>query len=136
MGQIKAYYTCTRVKWECDDESCEHFGCVDYPVEEHGWIDRRWSSRELYESRNDVSPVINLDESHEDLADEVRDALGWLEGGFTDNGDGTFYASGDHQPYDEPWNYSYALHFTVKSLGPDGWFEKAWHPVRDGGIEL
>lgn len=128
MGQIFAHYTCTRVKWECDDESCDHFGCMDYPVEEHGWVDRSWNSRELYESRNDVRPVINLNEDDPELMDEVRGALGWLEGGYENNGDGTFYSKDSYQPYDEPWSYSYALHFTRKFFGPKGWTEEAWVP--------
>lgn len=128
MSKIFAFVTCTRVKWECEDESCDHYGCMDYPIEEHGWIDRRWSSRELYENRNDVSPIVSELEDSEDLADEVRDALGWLEGGYRDNGDGTFYARESYQPYDEPWDYSYAIHFTRKFYGDKGWTEEPWVP--------
>lgn len=127
MGQIFAHYTCTRVMWEQDAED---------PIEECGWVDRRWSPYTLFDSRNDVSPVINLPADSEDLADEVRDALSWLEGGYEDNGDGTFYSADSYQPPVEPWSYSYALHFVVKSLGPKGWCEKPWHPVNDGGITL
>ena len=107
-------------------------------IEDHGWIDRGWSSRVLHESRNDVSPVVDasvsVDESdHEDLVDQVLDALGWLEGGYEDNGDGTFYASDSYQPYDEPWSYSYALHFTLKRhSASEGWNEKPWHPEHAG----
>lgn len=136
MGQIKGYYTCTRVKWECEDESCEHSGCVDYPQEEHGWIDMGRASRELHENRNDVRPWVDLDESDPELAEEVRDALDLLEGGYEDNGDGTFYAKENYEPSEEAWKYSFALHFSRKSLGPNGWTEQDWHPVTDGGIKL
>lgn len=136
MGHIFAHITCTRVKWECEDESCEHSGCVDYPTEEHGWIDRSWSSTTLHDSRNDVRPVVDDDEQSEDLAEDVRDALGWLEGGYEDNGDGIFYSRDSYQPYTEPWHYSYAIHFVRKFYGPKGWTEERWHPVKDGGIEL
>jgi hypothetical protein len=98
-------------------------------MEEHGWIDRRWSSRELYDSRNDVSPVINLNENDPDLMDEVRDALGWLDGGYEDNGDGTFCAAESYQPPDEPWVYSYALHFKRKFRDSEcRWTEESWIP--------
>lgn len=124
MSRIFAHYTCTRVRWESDDEGDPY----PDPVEEHGWIDRRWDPRELYESRDDVSPVIDLDEDDEDLMDEVRDALGWLEGGYEDNGRGTFYSSDSYRPVDEPWSYSYAIHFTRKFFGPKGWAEESWVP--------
>lgn len=130
MAYIYAYYTCTRVKWECEDDSCDHYGCLDYPIEEHGWVDRHWSSRALFESRNDVDPIVKLDEDSEDLEDEVKDALGWLEGGpelgYENNGDGTFYSRESYQPYDEPWRYSYDLHFTRKFCGDKGWVEEPW----------
>lgn len=132
MGKVLAYYTCTRVMWERDDEG-DPYGC---PTEEHGWIDRSWSSRELQESRNYVRPVVDLNEGDGGLTDEVRDALGWLEGGYEDNGDGTFYSRDSYSPPDEPWSYSYALHFTRKFFGPKGWTEERWHPVRDGGLAL
>lgn len=135
-GHIFAHISCTRVNWDCDDVECDHDGCMDYPNEEHGWIDRSWSPTVLHDSRNDVSPVVSLDEGDEDLAEEVRDALGWLEGGCEDNGDGTFYASDSYHPYTETWSYDYAIHFTVKYHNGQGWVEHAWHPVKDGGIEL
>ena len=132
MGHIYAFITCTRIKWECEDEGCEHYGCMDYPQEEDGWIDRRWSPYVLYDSRNDVTPVVDVDESStEDLANEVQDALSWLEGGYENCGDGTFYANETYQPYDDPWGYSYALHFMRKFYGPKGWTEEPWTPPAD-----
>lgn len=110
---------------------------LEDPIEENGWVDRRWSATTLYDNRNDVSPVVDVDESdRETLEEDVRDALGWLEGGYNDNGDGTFYAADSYQPYDEPWSYSYALHFKRKYLGANGYVEVPWHPVKDGGITL
>lgn len=159
-GHIFAFITCDRVKGEATIEEWAKLNNVsveearaewqddpDYNassdtvrledlIQENGWIDRRWSSTVLYDSRNDVSPVVDADTDSEELADEVRDALGWLEGGFTDNGDGTFYAEESYQPFDEPWDYSYALHFVRKYLGAKGYVEVPWHPVKDGGIEL
>lgn len=128
MGQVFAFYTCTRVRWEDDEEG----NPIEDPVEEHGWVDRGWSPYVLHESRNDVRPAISLDEGSEDLADEVREALGWLEGGFNDNGDGTFYAAESYKPFhDNPegWDYSYAVHFTHKTVGINGWCEVPWIPV-------
>lgn len=160
MGRIFAHITADRVKWEAtveeyaemtqqtEEEVREEWeGDSDFDatsdvirleevIEEHGWIDRRWSSITLHDSRNDVTPVVDCDERSEDLEDEVIDALWWLEGGYEDNGDGTFYASDSYQPYTEPWNYSYALHFVKKDLVDGRWTETPWHPVKDGGITL
>lgn len=121
---IFAFITCTRVKWEQDEDGMP---VGDY-IEEHGWIDRGWSPFELYENRNDVSPAFSLDEDDPELMDEVRGTLGWLEGGYEDNGGGTFYASESYQPFDQEWSYSYAVHFKRKFFGPDGWTEEAWVP--------
>ena len=133
-GHIFAFITCTRVKWGQDDEGNT---CED-ATEEHGWIDRSWSPYVLHDSRNDARPVVDVDLSDtETLADECRDALGWLEGGAEDNGDGTFYSADSYTPYgvhtDDrgEWTYSYALHFTRKFLGPKGWTEEAWIPPMD-----
>lgn len=128
---IFAHLTCTRVRWT--DES-------DEPVEEHGWVDSRWSMTEPYESRNYVAPVIGpIAVDDEDLEDEVRDALTLLPGGYEDNGDGSFYSADSECPYlnnPEGWYYNYALHFTNKTYGALGWVETPWHPVRDGHITL
>lgn len=159
MAHIFAHITCTRVKWEvtmeelakgtgktpeqwraelCDDSSYDaHTDTVrsEDGIEESGWIDRSWSRRVLHDSRNDVSPAVDADESDlTTLADETADVLGWLEGGFEDYGSGTFYASESYVPFDDPWDYSYAVHFVQKFYGPDGWSEKPWHPVRDGKL--
>lgn len=140
MGHIFAHVTCTRVRWPGEgDADYDPNGCG---IEEHGWIDRRWSPYVLHESRNDATPVVDVNEDDtETLRDEVHDALGWLEGGYEDNLDGTFYASSSYQPYASnsddrgDWSYSYAIHFTRKFYGSDGWTEERWHPRRDGGIE-
>lgn len=160
MGQIFAHITATRVKWEATveemakmegksvaevlaaweddsdyDSETETIRLED-PMEEHGWVDRYWSTTTLYDSRNDVRPVVDEDESSEDLEEEVIAALGWLEGGYEDNGDGTFYASQSYQPYTEEWNYSYALHFVRKYHNGTTYVEVPWHPFRDGGIKI
>lgn len=101
-------------------------------VEENGWIDRAWNSRVLHDSRNDVSPVVSCDlDNAYDLFTEVKDALEWLPGGYTDNGDGTFYAKDSYEPLDGPWYYSYALHFVWKKCTNKGWVEVPWLGVQD-----
>lgn len=136
MGHIFGHLTGTRVRWETDENGDTH----EDPIEEHGWVDRSWSPYVLHDGRNDVRPVVDVDESDtEQLAEEVLDALGWLEGGYEDNGGGTFYSSGSYMPFhDNPegWSYSYALHFTRKSYESRGYVERPWHPVEDGGIGL
>lgn len=132
-GHIFGHLTCTRVRWEQDEEG----NTYEDPVEEHGWIDRSWSPYVLHDNRNDVHPVVDVDVSDTStLTDEVWDALNWLEGGYEDNRNGTFYASESYQPYTEEWSYHYALHFTRKFLGPKGWTEEPWHPFDDGGLDL
>lgn len=136
-GHIFAFITCTRVNWECGVLACDHYGCMDYPNEERGWIDRRWSKTQLFDNRNDVSPVVDVDLSDPDsLQDEITDALSWLEGGYEDNGDGSFYARDSYKPYTEAWDYSYVLHFTRKYYGANGYVEEPWHPARDGGFNI
>lgn len=100
---------------------------MEDPIEEHGWVDRSWDSRVLYDSRNDVGPVVsqNLEDVF-DLYGEVNDALEWLPGGFDDNGDGTFYAADSESPFGSEWDYSYAIHFTRKFLSSTGWTEEPW----------
>lgn len=133
-GHIYAFLTCTRVRWEEDAEG----NPIEEPVEDHGWVDRSWSPYVLHESRNDVRPEVDEPEDSEDLADTVREALGRL-GAYEDNGDGTFYGQDDDKPFhDNPegWRYSYALHFTRKGGASEGYAERPWHPVNDGGITL
>jgi len=169
MAHIFAFITCSRAKWEATvEEYAEMTGQTEAEVreqweddsdfdpetdtirledaiEEHGWIDRSWSTVTLHESRNDVRPVVDCDENDEDLEDEVRDALQWLEGGYEDNGDGTgtFYASQPYEPYTEAWRYDYAVHFVRKTSPSENgsnnvldWRETPWHPFKDGGITL
>lgn len=127
---IFAFMTVTRVRW--DDGS-------DELIEEHGWVDDGWSLRELHDSRNYVNPVFSHGVDSECLEDEVMEALSLLPGGFEDNGDGTFYAVDPEFPLHdnlEGWRYNYAIHFTRKYFGDNGWTEKPWHPVKDGGISI
>lgn len=109
---------------------------LEGPIEEHGWVDRSWSPTVLHDSRNDVNPAINLDENDEDLGDEVRELLEWLEGGYENNGDGTFYARDSYKPHEDAWSYEYAVHFTRKDNPSGTYNELPWHPVRDGKIQL
>lgn len=113
-------------------------------AESRGWVDPRWSMRVFYESRNDVTPVIDewlpgstmvdgLAETPEEFAERVRDALNYI-GPVEDNGDGTFYtADSVVLDYSEAGDYRYALHFTIKDQPNYG--ERAWHP-REAGINI
>lgn len=125
--QIFAFVTCTRVRWEGEDSD---------PVEECGWVDVSWSPRQLEESRNYVRPFMSVKSDAETLQYEVECVLDWLDGGYEDNGDGTFYSRDSYQPHDEPWSYTYAVHFIRKYFGDKGWTESAWHPKCDGGLDI
>jgi hypothetical protein len=120
---IYAFVTCTRVKWEQDEDG----NTFEDPVVEDGWVDRRRSQFELYENRNDVPPFLRMDEDDPHLMEDVQEVLDWLG---TNEGDenGTFYASQSYQPFDQDWSYSYAVHFTRKFLGPKDWVEEVWIP--------
>lgn len=105
---------------------------LDYPHREgDGWIDWGWSSTLLHSERDDVDPVISIDETdREALEDEIPDIIGEVLGAYTNNGAGTFYAE-DAETRDGV-SYSYALHF--KRI--DDKTESAWCPVEDGALEL
>jgi hypothetical protein len=121
MATIRAYLTCTRVKWE--DENPD-------PLQEDGWVDLSWNPYQLRDHQDDVRPVMDCDESDPyELSEETRKALDTLPGGYADNGDGTFYARDTYQPlYGDGWDYAYALHFSRD--------DTPWHPVTDGHLEL
>ena len=99
--------------------------------EEYGWIDPEWSRTTLYDSREDVAPLMELHESDPFLPDAVREILG---GGsaYEDNGDGTFYGDDSEQSPETGAYWRYAVHFKRES----GNGELPWHPVKDGGITL
>lgn len=109
-------------------------GGEDEREERRGWIDREWSMTVLHESRNDVAPLVSLDESDtESLADEIRDILG--DGSlYFDNGDGTFY--GQSETMEDGFYWTYAIHFVRKGGASEGFAEMPWHPESDGGISL
>ncbi|AIG78446.1 Hypothetical protein AJAP_28035 [Amycolatopsis japonica] len=134
-AHIYAYLTATRIEFFGE-------GCDDYN-EEHGWIDRDRSRTELHDFQSDVRPIVEWPENdptdggvYEGLADAVRTAFEAFEGRPFDNGNGSFYDSGEYSPVDESWTYTYAVHFRRKFLGPNGWAEERWHPTRDGGVAL
>ena len=131
MGRIKAFMSCTKVSYHGE-------GCDDY-TEEHGWVDPSWSRTEIYESRNDVAPMVDEDVNSADLADYIRDVMEkW--GPWESNGNGLFYRTdgdsfGDREELEDPGTYSYAIHFHVKRLdGNRGWVEDDWCPIEDGGM--
>lgn len=125
-GHIFAFMTATAVEIAPDDENGG--------IELNGWVDREWSMTALHDSRNDVSPLMSLDESDtEALADEIRDILGDASLYF-DNGDGNFYIHDSRT--EDGMEFTYCVNFKRKFLGSNGWAEESWHPENDGGISL
>lgn len=119
MARIQAFVTASTVD-------------LDYPYREgNGWIDWGWSSIRLHENRDDVDPVIDIDETdREALTDEIPDIIGEVLGAYYNNGAGTFY--GEDSRERNGVSYSYALHF--KRI--DERTESDWCPVEDGSLEL
>lgn len=118
MGHIFAFMTATRV----DPETLE---------ETHGWIDPTWSNTELLDSRNDATPVVDMDELDDDLTETVADALGSL-GQWDDNGDGTVYGADSVQSQEDGAYWTYALHFVRKFLLlGNGYTEEPWNPFTE-----
>lgn len=106
MARIFAYLTGERHT----PESVEHGDAA-----ERGWIDPWWSHNALFDSRNDVRPVVDVWEDDEELGDLVADALDLL--GAWESSDGsTFYGI---DPWDEDYrtgeHWQAALHFVRKS---------------------
>lgn len=146
-GYIFAHITCTRVKWEEDAKKVakalgipvadlressdwdpeDDTVLVEDGIEESGWIDFGRNPYVLHDSRDDVRPIVDCGEDSEELTDEVREALEWLEG-YRDNGNGTFYAADPIRPHGQPWSYHYALHFTKKDIVNGVWSEVRWIP--------
>lgn len=118
MGQIFAFVTASTV----DSDGRE----------DNGWIDPQWSRTVLMESRNDAPPVVNLDETDDDLAEYIIDALSEYVGVYFDNGDGTFYAEDVHIDTATGIHWTYAMHFKRKFFGPNGWTEESWIPSKNG----
>jgi len=123
---VFGHYTATRYRWVNDEDGFP----IEEPEEQHGWVDWGWNSRLVHDSRNDVRPYVSLDEDDPDLYDEIRDAFQQLPGGPQADGfRGTYYAADTDSPFDgDDWNYSYALHFSCKYLGLNGWVEEPWEP--------
>ena len=115
MARITAYLTATAVT---PADNGDH-------RDEHGYIDPEWSRTQLHDKREDVTPVIDVDESGEDLASEVREAIEGM-GISADNGDGSFI--GQDEYVEDGKSYTYVLHFDR-----DG---APWHPAKDGGVDL
>ncbi|MEZ0095529.1 hypothetical protein [Streptacidiphilus sp. EB129] len=103
---------------------------IEEPEQITGWVDWGWNSRLLHESRNYVRPYVTLSEDDPDLYGEIRDAFNLLPGGPTSEGSrGTYYAADTYSTIDgDNCDFSYALHFTCKYLGPKGWVEEPWEP--------
>lgn len=118
MAEIQAFVTASTVN-------------LDTGAEGNGWIDWGWSTTMLHSEREDVEPVITIDESDtEALANEIPDILAEVVGVYFNNGAGTFYAEDEYTH--EGVSYSYAIHF--KRV--DERTETAWCPCEDGNLEL
>lgn len=119
MARIQAFVTASTVD-------------LDHPHREgDGWVDWGWSRSMLHSAREDVEPVIDIDESDtEALANEIPDILAEVVGVYHNNGAGTFYAEDSENIAGA--SYTYALHF--KRV--DNTTETAWCPVDDGNLEL
>jgi hypothetical protein len=125
-GHIYAFLSGMRVQ-------CDPTGSGNHN-DEHGYVDPNWSRTDLFESRNDVRPIVDCDIRDEDLADYVREAIEGL-GLPSDNGDGRFYGQDEHAA-DDGSVWTYALTFIRKFHGPNGWTEQDWHPANDGGLDF
>lgn len=119
MARIQAFVTASTVD-------------LDYPHREgNGWIDWGWSSTLLHENRDDVDPLVDIDEDDDyALQNEIPDAIGEVLGAYTNNGSGTFY--GEDAETRDGVSYTYAVHF--KRVDRDT--ETLWCPVEDGNLEL
>lgn len=138
-GVLRIYATCEAVT----PESAEIGDAA-----ERGWVDSL-DSRSMYESRNDVSPIIELhvlhllggdtvalcddpnarditvEEADAEARDSIRRTLDAL-GAYENNGDGTLYGAGEDEDYATGTSYRYALHAHVKHYsGERGWVEDA-----------
>lgn len=125
--RIFAFMTATAVEIAPEAE--------DSGIELRGWIDKEWSMTTLHDSRNDVRPLMNVDETAtDDLSEEISDILG--DGSlWEDNGDGDFYSK--ETRIEDGYEYSYCVHFHRRFIASDGsWAETEWHPENDGGIVL
>lgn len=122
MAHIFGFITATAVTWENGDSE-------EY-AEEHGWVDLGWSRTELWESRNDVRPLVSCDENDPELMDYIREAFDDLPAGpYRDNGDGTWYGEGEHLDR-KGTSYTYAFHLKRKHHDPRrGWVEDDFIPL-------
>jgi len=97
-------------------------------AERRGWVCPMWSCREFFDSRDDVTPVLDADTEDDDFVSRVSDVISSL-GAVESDGNGTFYAADPEQDLEDGGWYSYALHFSV--IHPDGREEK-WDPQQVG----
>lgn len=115
MSRIFAFMTGNYVDPDSD---------VEADFDERGWIDPSWSTVTLFDNRNDVSPLLNMDEDDPDLQEYIDD----ITTGYTNDGDGTFYSVDSTQDMTTGWHWSYAIHFKRKFFGPKGWTEENYVP--------
>jgi hypothetical protein len=101
FGHVYAYVTAERIT----AESATH---GDYS--ECGWVDDV-GSHDIFESRNDVRPIMVAHPDDEDFGERVRDAIDTLGAYITDDGS-TFDGIDSHPDYVSGDDYVYGIHFS------------------------
>lgn len=112
-------------------------------VEESGWVDCDYSATTLFESRNDVRPLVSVDvaelshgrdygngltDTPEEVRQEVRDAIYRVSSSW-EGEDGTYYAQDETVwDYSSPDTYMYAVHVFVKHNTAKGYVESPVDP--------
>ena len=113
-GHLYVFVTCDRVT----DESA-----AEGEAEESGWIDWDWSSRTIFDSSNDVRPLVSIplpltDDDREDILSRIGEVSAAWEGD-----DGTYYAADSDIDYVTGDDYRYAVHVYVKHSTARGYVE-------------
>lgn len=91
-----------RVRFTADVVTEESAALGD--VDRRGWVDPKWSMREVFDGREDVrSEVFDTEaEALKYIADTI--------GAYDDNGDGTYYSQDASQDWKTGEYWSYAAH--------------------------
>lgn len=138
-GTLYAYVTGDRVTPESASEGM---------AEELGYVDWDWSPTTLFESRNDVCPLVSVDvaelrhgrdygngltDTPREVRQEILDAIRAVIG-YADSSDyGTIYAADETiWDYSSPDTFTYAVHIFVKHYTAKGYVETPVHiPTAD-----
>ncbi len=116
-------------------------------AEERGYVDWDYSSTTLFDSRNDVRPLIAVDavdlligrlyssglyltenEVRAEILDAIREVIGYADS----SDDGTIYSADATIPdYSSPDTFTYAVHVFVKHYSDKGHVESPVHIPTD-----